>query len=236
MLNDTENQFAFNGNVWITITPNDDNTRTIELDVKNLDIRAEDVSVYRSRILSDLDFQLENDRGKRSAKLIEDDVSIEDERFDMLMNSTEWIDSNVTSGVEKESQESVDVVEQNSTATTTDGNKTQNSDGSEIIEDSASEPSVTEYNEYYDNITTDWDGLLQNDLILTEPNPDDQTELQIDGIQFSEERQKLFITLSAPLRKGHYYIVKVFFGGNMTDDYGFVHKSYDDAESSDKFS
>lgn len=235
-VNDSENQFSFNGNVWITITANDDNTKTIELDAQNLDIRAEDVSVYRSRILSDLNFQSENYRDKRSAQLIEDDVSVENDQFDMLMNSTEWIDSNVTTGVEKESQEVAEEVEENNAATTTDVNDTQSVEGTELIEDT-SEPSVDEDVEY-DNVTTAWDGLFQNDSMLMEPNPDDQTELQIDGIRFNAERKKLTITLSSALRKGHYYIVKIFFGGNMTGDYGLVHKSYDGdgTGSDDKFS
>lgn len=206
------------------------------MDVKNLNIRAEDVRVYRSRILSDLNFQLDNDRGKRSAKLVEDDVSIEDEQFDILMNSTEWIESNATTSVEKASQEVVEGVEEvdENSVTTTELNEPQSAEGIELTEYSSSEPSVTEYFDY-NNITATWDGLLQNDSMLMEPNPDDQTELQIDGIAFNAERHKLLITLSTGLRKGHYYIVKVFFSGNMTNDYGLVYKSYG-ADSSDKFS
>lgn len=216
------------------------------MDVKNLDIRAEDVSVYRSRILSDLNFQSGNDRDERSAKLVEDDVSAEDDQVDMLMNSTEWIDSNITTGVEKESQELAEEVEENSAVPTTDLNETQSVEGTELIEDS-SEPPITEVVSEvvtevvtedidYNNMTTVWDGLFQNDSMLMEPNPDDQTELQIDGLQFSSEREKLIITLNSSLRKGHYYIVKVFFSGNMTGDYGLVHKSYDGADTNDKFS
>lgn len=236
MLNGTQAQFSFNGNVWITITPNDDITSTIELDAHNLDIRAEDVSVYRSRILSDLNFHLDNDRGERSAELIEDDISTEADRFDMLMNSTEWIDSNVTTDVEKESQEVVDEVEKNDTATTTEVNEAQNVEGTAMIED-ASEPSVTEHIDYNDIVMT-WDGLIQNDSMLFEPNPDDQTELQIDGVELNTERKKLIITLNSALRKGHYYIVKVFFGGSTANDYGLVYKSYEDSsdDSNDKFS
>ncbi len=249
-MNDTENLFLFNGNVWITITPNDDNIKTIELDVKNLDISPADVSVYRSRILSDLNFQIRNDRDERSAQLIEGDVSIEDDQSDMLMNSTEWVDSNFTNtNVEKESQELPESVEDN--VATTDlptdevqptdeiqpTDEVQPTDGNESIEESsdASEPSETEPNDY-NTVDTTWNGLFQNDSMLTETNPDDQTELQIDGIQFNAERQKLIITLGSELRKGHYYIVKVFFSGKMTDDYGLVYKSYDGTESSDKFS
>lgn len=235
ILNDSQNQFSFSGNVWITITSNDDDMKTIELDVKDLDIRAEDVSVYRSRILSDLNFQLESDRGKRLAKLIERDVSAEEDQFDMLMNSTELIDSYVTTGVEKEkeSQEIGDEIDENSEITT-EVTETQSVEGTEFVEES-SEPSTTEYIDY-DNVTTIWEGLFQNDSLLVEPNPDDQTELQIDSILFNAERRKLKITLNSALRKGHYYIVKVFFSGNMSNDYGLVYKSYDGAESNDKFS
>lgn len=182
---------------------------------------------------------MDDDRGKRSAKLVEDDVSIEDEQFDILMNSTEWIESNATTSVEKASQEvGVDGVEEvdENIVTTTELNEPQSVEATELMEDSSSEPPVTEYFDY-NNITTTWDGLWQNDAMLIESNPDDQTELQIDGIAFNAERQKLLITLSSALRKGHYYIVKVFFRGNMTNDYGLVYKSYDDgADSSDKFS
>lgn len=237
-VNETQQQFSFNGNVWITITPTDDSSKTIELDVQNLDIRADDVSVYRSRILSDLNFQSESTRAERSAKLVEDDDgSGEDAEFDMLMNSTEWIDSNVTTGGERESQElaPAEEAEENAAATTTDQNEAQNVDGTEINEDS-SEPTVTEEIDYSNVTTATWDGLLQNDSMLVEPNPNDQTELQIDGIRFDTERKKLIISLRSALRKGHYYIVKVFFGGYMTDDYGLVYKSYDGTESTDKFS
>lgn len=249
MLNDTQDKFSFNGNVWITITPNDDNTRIIELDVHDLDIRAEDVSVYRSRILSDLNFQLDNDRGKRSAQLMEDDDDepIEADQSDMLINSTEWIDENVTTDAENESQDIVEGIEENDTVTTTDVNEAQSVGGTDIIEaqsvegtdmfeDTTELPSVTE-NIDYDDVNTTWDGLMQTDSMLKEPNPDDQTELQIDGIKLNTERKKLIITLNSALRRGHYYIVKVFFSGNMTKDYGLVYKSYDDTgDSSDKFS
>ncbi|XP_037027634.1 aminopeptidase Ey-like [Bradysia coprophila] len=248
MLNESLNQFSFTGNVWITITPNHDHIRTIELDAKNLDIRADDVTVYRSRILSDSNFQLTNDRDERSAQLVEDDASVEDDQSDLLMsNSTEWIDSNTPdTSAEKESQElpgedkgndiDTTTTELNETGSEDETTKFEVKSSSEQPEPSVpSEPSVTEFVEYNDTNTM-WDGLFQNDSMLREPNPDDQTHLQIDGIRFDAVRQKLIITLNTALRRGHYYIVKVFFSGNMTNDYGLVYKSYDGtSESGDDF-
>lgn len=238
-LHDVDKQFSFNGNVWITITPNDDNIKMIELDATNLDIRTEDVSVYRSRILSDSDFDLGNHVGKRSAQLIEEDVSIEDDQFDILMNSTEVIDSNLTTSAEKESQELIDnETDETITTTEVDLNESQTTEESETEENAPtddSSASVTEPSDY-NNETIIWDGLQPNDAILLETNPDDQTELQIDDIQINMERRKMIIKLNLALRKGHYYIVKVFFRGEMSDENGLVYKAYNGTEANDRFS
>lgn len=256
ILNGTQNKFSFNGNVWITITPNEENVRTVELDVKNLDIRADDVSIYRSRILSDSNFQMQNNRDERSAKLIEDDVSVEDDHSDMLMNSAEWIDSSSTvANIDHELQEANGEVDEESITTPTDldgaeittGESQSIEDTTDVTEDATdasmppiedstdgSESPVTE-NSDNDDIDRTWDGLWQNDSMLTEPNPDDQTELEIESITFDVENEKLIVTLGSELRRGHYYIVKAFFTGNVTNDYGLVYTSYDSAESNDKF-
>lgn len=238
ILNESLNQFSFTGNVWITVTPNENLIRTIELDAKNLDIRVDDVTVYRSRILSDSNFQFPIDRDERSAQLVEDDASAEDNQSDILMsNSTEWIDSNATNtSAERESQElpvgddginlEIATTEIIATDVTT-----------ELEPETPSEPTEESVTEFIDDTDTMWDGLFQNDSMLVEPNLDDQTNLQIDGIRFDANRQKLIITLNSGLRKGHYYIIKVFFSGNVTDDNGFVYQSYDGtSESSNEFS
>lgn len=240
MLNGSSDQSSFTGNVWITITPNVDHIQTIELDAKGLDIRTNDVAVFRSRILSDSDFQSLNDRDERSAA--EDDASDES---DML-----WIDSNVTDkSVEKGSQElSRDEGnngdgEANAEIAITEHNEVESADEATEAElenslqpsSEAPEQSVNEYIEYNDTDTI-WDGLFQNDTMLMEPNPDDQTNLQIDDIRFDADRHKLIITLDAELRRGHYYMVKVFFSGNLSNDNGFVYKSHEGtSESSDEF-
>ncbi|KAJ6639969.1 Aminopeptidase Ey [Pseudolycoriella hygida] len=227
ILNDSR---TFSGNVWITLTPDKNGIKTIELDVNKLDIRADDISVYRSRILSDRSFQANKNR--RSAQLSE-----EVERENTVAHSTEQIDDNdatdepqddsqtnstegIGLGIEKESHEAIeDIVDSN---------------GIEITETS-SDQSVTEY-VGDNNETTTWNGLFKNDSLILD-DPDEQVELDIDDVQFDTERKKIIIALKTELRTGDYYIVKVFFTGNMSDDYGLVYESIDDddTDSSDNF-
>lgn len=249
ILNGTQNQLTFNGNVWITVTPNADNVRTIELDVQNLDIRGDDVSVYRSRILSQSSFRMKNERAERSAKLIEDDASSEDDHSDMLMNSSESVDSSSISPTnDKVLAELTGEVEDNLTTVPTDPlEEVSSTEGIQSITDatdassplpeySTDDPSLTTATEPTIDVDPTWDGLSRNDTMIRERNPDDQTQLEVDSIQLDTERQKLIITLSLELRRGHYYIVKVFFSGNVTSDYGLVYKSFDDGvESNAKF-
>ncbi|XP_058826209.1 aminopeptidase N-like [Topomyia yanbarensis] len=56
IFNETSEPFSYNGIVWITVTSKRHNNKRIELNVKNLNIKLEDVTVLKSIRLTNLDF------------------------------------------------------------------------------------------------------------------------------------------------------------------------------------
>lgn len=180
IFNETENSFTYSGVVWITVTSKRHNNKRIELNVKNLNIKLEDVTVLKSIRLTNLDFDEDLDW----------DLSEEDllPRFRMKRQVP---DANETLTLEEPIGNSV-----NETMTET--------------------PNI----EYYRHPVFP---------------PDDFVTIKILDLEFDESNEKMIIYLGTEMKKDIYYIVKVNFTGNMTNDKGLYVTHYDDGESNHRY-
>lgn len=64
--------------------------------------------------------------------------------------------------------------------------------------------------------------------------PDDFVTIKILDLEFDESNEKMIIYLGTEMKKDIYYIVKVNFTGNMTNDKGLYVTHYKDGESNHK--
>lgn len=175
VFNETDNPFTYSGVVWITVTSKKHNNKRIELNVKNLNIKLEDVTVLKSIRLTNLDFDEDLDW----------DLSEEDllPRFRM---------------------------------------KRQVSDAKETF--TVEEPIESSENETVNDLPT-----VEYYHHPVFP-PDDFVTIKILDLEFDESNEKMIIYLGTEMKKDIYYIVKVNFTGNMTNDKGLYVTHYDDGE------
>ena len=94
-LNDSENKFIVKGNVWITLTPSEDNVKSVALDIKNLEVLEENVFVYLSKIISDQNFHSKSSQEKQNSN----DGILNDEDTPLSYNSTDVVNSTTVTDI-----------------------------------------------------------------------------------------------------------------------------------------
>ncbi|KAL9694789.1 hypothetical protein quinque_014074 [Culex quinquefasciatus] len=200
--NETATPFTYSGVVWITVTSKKHNSKRIELNVKNLNIRMEDVTVLKSIRLTNADFDEDLDWD-----LSEEDIMTwglhRRKRRQVVGNETE-----VEAVVEEEGG--------GVTSTTVNSNS-----GGEVLDE-----------DYEENAT-----VIDKSVFYHHPvfPPDDFVTIKILDLEFDESNEKMIIYLGTEMKKDIYYIVKVNFTGNMTNDKGLYWTHYEDGEGSHKF-
>lgn len=173
--------------MWITVTSKKHNNKRIELNVKNLNIKLDDVAVLKSIRLTNLDFDEDLDW----------DLSEEDTlpRFRTKRNAVNVNES-----------------------ATSDGNDENNS---AELEDSINATTVTiDKAKYYHH------PVFPSDEFVI---------IKILDLEFDESNEKMIIYLGTEMKKDIYYIVKVNFTGNMTNDKGLYFTHYKDGEGDHKY-
>lgn len=190
IFNETENPFTYSGVVWITVTSKRHNNKRIELNVKNLNIKMEDVTVLKSIRLTNLDFDEDLDW----------DLSEEDllPRFRM----------------KRQVSQTNDTLDMEDTFADV-GNQTV--DGLDGVQNNGNEIDGSKY--YFHPVFP----------------PDDFVTIKILDLEFDESNEKMIIYLGTEMKKDIYYIVKVNFTGNMTNDKGLYVTHYEDGEENHKY-
>ncbi|XP_055615513.1 aminopeptidase N-like [Toxorhynchites rutilus septentrionalis] len=187
IFNETLNPFSYNGIVWITVTSKKHNNKRIELNVKNLNIKLDDVAVLKSIRLTNLDFDEDLDW----------DLSEED----------------ILPRLRKKRSVAV-----NATESITSGDNDENNGGES--EDPSNVTAPIDKSKYYHH------PVFPSDDFVT---------IKILDLEFDESNEKMIIYLGTEMKKDIYYIVKVNFTGNMTNDKGLYFTHYKDGEGDHKF-
>ncbi|XP_055598880.1 aminopeptidase Ey-like [Uranotaenia lowii] len=204
VFNESDTPFTYSGIVWITVTSKRPNNKRIELNVKNLAIKLEDVTVLKSIRLTNLDFDEDLDW----------DLSEEDMLPFRMRRRRRRQAGNDTVEVEEEVAPSV-----LQTGGQGDDNGGEVVDGGDPVEvqETTTQENKVEY--YFHPIFP----------------PDDFVTIKIVDLEFDESNEKMIIYLATEMKQDIYYIVKVNFTGNMTNDKGLYFTHYEDGEGSHKF-
>ncbi|XP_058460813.1 aminopeptidase N-like isoform X2 [Malaya genurostris] len=192
IFNETSKPFSYNGIVWITVTSKKHNNKRIELNVKNLYIKLDDVTVLKSIRLTNLDFDEDLDWD-----LSEEDIlprirnkrdTINNDKIERMNNSMDF--------------------------------STMSSDG----------------NNGDKNINTFTnDGAGRSKYFHPIFPSDDFVTIKILDLEFDESNEKMIIYLGTEMKKDIYYIVKVNFTGNMTNEKGLYYTHYKDGNGIHKY-
>nr|XP_040240307.2 aminopeptidase N-like [Anopheles coluzzii] len=215
VFNETDHPFSYTGIVWVTVTSKKPNNKRIELNVKNLKIRLENVTVLKSIRLTNNDFDEDLDW----------DLSEEDlyslPRLNRRRRRRRQADLPATQlpqdaagadETEREGEEKEDVSEEVA------GSET------EVAEPGTVDPGPNS------------SGSVENATIIDKSKfyhhpvfpADDFVTIKILDIEFDESNEKMIIFLGTEMKKDIYYIVKVNFFGNMTNDKGLYYTHYED--------
>lgn len=243
--NENDNGFIYNGIVWITITSKKHNTRRIELNGKNLNVRLEDVSVYRSITLTNLDFDddldwdLSNENVKTSSSRKKKRSSEPDHSEVMSPHEEQKLTTAAATSLEQE-----EPPEEPSEERTTPNNAEEaennagevtdiNGAGTTIL--SAAEESFSsddpESKTYIAHVAhfniTDLPKKYHHPMLSGD---DDFVPIRVTDLEFDEPNDKIFIYLGTEMKKDMYYIVRVNFTGYMTNNKGLFYTAYEDTD------
>ncbi|XP_058063360.1 aminopeptidase N-like [Anopheles bellator] len=220
VFNETGNPFSYSGIVWVTVTSKKPNNKRIELNVKHLQIRLEDVAVLKSIRLTNMDFDEDLDWD-----LSEEDLySLPRLNRRRRRSQTEPLPADTPSnfstpraaddGDENNAKETMDYADG-------DGFESEN-EGSNVTDWSSVRRASTE------NATViDKSKFYHHPVFPT----DDFVTIKILDLEFDESNEKMIIYLGTEMKKDIYYIVKVNFTGNMTNDKGLYYTHYDDDDA-----
>uniref|UniRef100_A0A182NAG3 G-protein coupled receptors family 2 profile 2 domain-containing protein n=1 Tax=Anopheles dirus TaxID=7168 RepID=A0A182NAG3_9DIPT len=204
VFNETDHPFSYSGIVWVTVTSKKPNNKRIELNVKNLKIRLENVTVLKSIRLTNNDFDEDLDW----------DLSEEDLYSLPRLN--------------RRRRRQVDPAP--------DPPADEGNDGGEELDDERATGNGTTESGGPANLPSSSSGSVENATIVDRSKfyhhpvfpADDFVTIKILDIEFDESNEKMIIFLGTEMKKDIYYIVKVSFVGNMTNDKGLYYTHYED--------
>uniref|UniRef100_A0A182R112 Aminopeptidase n=1 Tax=Anopheles farauti TaxID=69004 RepID=A0A182R112_9DIPT len=204
VFNETEHPFSYTGIVWVTVTSKKPNNKRIELNVKNLKIRLENVTVLKSIRLTNNDFDEDLDW----------DLSEEDLYSLPRLN--------------RRRRRQVEDPERDDTSrSTVPPTEEEANDGGEEVDD---EPEDTDRLGVLTSSSVENATIIDKSKFYHHPvfPADDFVTIKILDIEFDESNEKMIIFLGTEMKKDIYYIVKVNFFGNMTNDKGLYYTHYED--------
>uniref|UniRef100_A0A182JLE3 Aminopeptidase n=1 Tax=Anopheles atroparvus TaxID=41427 RepID=A0A182JLE3_ANOAO len=234
VFNETNNPFSYSGIVWVTVTSKKPNNKRIELNVKNLKIRLADVAVLKSIRLTNMDFdedldwdlseedlyslpRLNRRRRRRQAEPVEGGQSTpastggEDNReHDTIGVSLHSDDQNSAREASDEEDEDGKRSQAEKNVENSEGELTNKPDP---LSSSVENATVIDKSKFYHHPVFP---------------ADDFVTIKILDIEFDESNEKMIIFLGTEMKKDIYYIVKVNFTGNMTNDKGLYYTHYED--------
>uniref|UniRef100_A0A336KLP7 CSON013121 protein n=1 Tax=Culicoides sonorensis TaxID=179676 RepID=A0A336KLP7_CULSO len=241
IFNETTKPFSYNGIVWITILSKRHNTKRIEVNIKELDIKPSDVSVYRSLKLTSLDFDDDPEwdskeiqknsvtrRSKRETEEVGEMGDGDGENETTVPVTTENVvvaDNQNTppNNAEEQNEEpQVEIIDVQSEA---DEEETINNaaeiipDEDTIISSSTSEP---------ESASTSTKRPRTNRYHHINLEKDEFIPIKVTDVEHDEANERLFIYLGTEMKKDIYYIVRINFSGNMTHDRGLYFTTYED--------
>uniref|UniRef100_A0A182SN13 Uncharacterized protein n=1 Tax=Anopheles maculatus TaxID=74869 RepID=A0A182SN13_9DIPT len=216
VFNETDHPFSYTGIVWVTVTSKKPNNKRIELNVKNLKIRLENVTVLKSIRLTNNDFDEDLDW----------DLSEEDlyslprlNRRRKRRQAGEDLPVPVTL-LPTERPAQADASEEY------EGEEREDeSEGTTSHNDTATDEPAPNTSSSVENAT-----IIDKSKFYHHPvfPADDFVTIKILDIEFDESNEKMIIFLGTEMKKDIYYIVKVNFFGNMTNDKGLYYTHYED--------
>lgn len=194
--------FTYCGYIYITVTSKKTNNKRIELNTKNLKILVNDVSVYRSISLTNLDFDDDPDWNSKEIKYI----TVQRNKRDL---SEAFITGNVTT---------MDNVMENN--------------GGEVMDDQPEMDVMKQpiENGTIEHRKIDSDEINFKQYYYPQLSTKDFVPIRVIDVENDESNDKINIYLATEMKKDIYYTVKVKFYGNMTHDKGFYYTYYDDIE------
>ncbi|XP_050101249.1 glutamyl aminopeptidase-like [Anopheles aquasalis] len=217
VFNETTNPFSYSGIVWVTVTSKKPNNKRIELNVKNLRIRMEDVAVLKSIRLTNMDFDEDLDW----------DLSEEDLYSLPRLNRRRrrQVNPAMPSQSIKRTTSAVDPAKQKREQDDPQNSASEVMDDEKGIEDGTGAPPGTINSDSTENAT-----VIDKSKFYHHPvfPADDFVTIKILDLEFDESNEKMIIFLGTEMKKDIYYIVKVNFTGNMTNDKGLYYTHYED--------
>ncbi|ETN63262.1 protease m1 zinc metalloprotease [Anopheles darlingi] len=235
VFNETSNPFSYSGIVWVTVTSKKPNNKRIELNVKNLRIRMEDVAVLKSIRLTNMDFDEDLDwdlseedlyslprlnrrrRRRRQAEPTVNMASRPDNRSATAMNPVE----------RHEDERQGDPQPENSAREVTDD---EDGEGEAVVDVTLSSSPPPPPKPVINSDSTENATVIDKSKFYHHPvfPADDFVTIKILDLEFDESNEKMIIFLGTEMKKDIYYIVKVNFTGNMTNDKGLYYTHYED--------
>lgn len=253
LFNDTENPFSFTGTVWITFTPTIDHLKTIELDADGLDIDVEQISVYRSHVLSLRDFPPSTFNQIYDSKRVKRDDSdyydnppeisikiqttttppqiyftdIEDEDDD---DESRFYMSNKYTNLD---DNDIEIGSTNPVAESSERNETIIA-VTDLTETSTSEINDEEFDDDSINTTTagntPYEHYFQNFFI------NETSEMKVVNVETNLAKMKIFVQLEKELVHDNIYIIRINFGGNMfKGQHGLSYAEYENSDGSQRY-
>lgn len=239
IFNETKKPFSYNGIVWITILSKRHNTKRIEVNIKELDIKPSDVSVYRSLKLTSLDFDddpewdskeiLKNSVTRRSKRETEeaDEVGEEDEQEQET--SEQPVVAEVQETPPDNAQEAAEEVVETHSHSAAEAEEADDEEDinnaaevipdEEVVVSSTSEP---------ESASTSTKRPRTNRYHHINLEKDEFIPIKVTDVEHDEANERLFIYLGTEMKKDIYYIVRINFSGNMTHDRGLYFTTYED--------
>lgn len=190
------------------------------MNIKNLNIKEEDVIVYKS-------FKVPNLRNLSQTYLEQTNyLNLRDTRFKR---------EDVTEG------EIGDNDENSSTMTTlidegvTDGSETATNDELNLAGDDSADESLGEEFISQESSTTSPSSSTTPYSCEEDDLDDDVTMKKINQVYIDEDDELMIISLDVELRRNIFYTIKVDFNGNMTSDKGLFYKLFGENTENPRF-
>lgn len=245
IFNETKKPFSYDGIVWITILSKRHNTKRIEVNIKELDIKPSDVSVYRSLKLTSLDFDddpewdskeiLKNSVTRRSkreteeAEEVGEEIGLDDESEETGQEPLDVVEEPVVAEVQDAPQDNAQEVAEDPQVETLDSQSASDAEPEdnaaeiipedEVITSSTSEPEFS---------STSTKRPRTNRYHHINLEKDEFIPIKVTDVEHDEANERLFIYLGTEMKKDIYYIVRINFSGNMTHDRGLYFTTYED--------
>lgn len=245
IFNETKKPFSYNGIVWITILSKRHNTKRIEVNIKELDIKPSDVSVYRSLKLTSLDFDddpewdskeiLKNSVTRRSKRETEEaeEVGEELELDEENEENPEVQEEPAVAEVQESPPDNAEEAAEEPQVETLETHSASEAEAEEEVINNAAEiipeeEIIVSSTSEPESASTSTKRPRTNRYHHINLEKDEFIPIKVTDVEHDEANERLFIYLGTEMKKDIYYIVRINFSGNMTHDRGLYFTTYED--------